>query len=69
MREAKAAMIVTRGTLDPRGEGRLLGHLGTEIASLYRDTLLAPLPANLQAIVDRLERSMTEADRKSGHSR
>ena len=37
------------------GDAVLLGRLGAELADIYRDTLHAPLPAGLKAIVSRLD--------------
>lgn len=36
-------------------DARLLGRLGTELQQVYGDTLQAPLPNRLQALIDRLE--------------
>ena len=66
MREAKAAMIETKGRLDGRTEGLLLGCLRTEITSIYGDPLQTPLPANLRALIDRLEDSLQDHDRRTG---
>ena len=38
-------------------ERLLLGRLGSELALIYHDTLQAPVPAGLQALIDRLEQA------------
>ena len=40
---------------DSRCEAVLLGRLGSEIATVYQDTLDAPLPAGLRVLIERLE--------------
>ena len=41
-----------------RADTLLLGRFGQELASVYSDTLRAPLPRGLQLIVDRLEEGL-----------
>jgi hypothetical protein len=38
-----------------RVDAMLLGRLGSELALIYHDTLQAPLPAGLRALVERLD--------------
>lgn len=42
-------------SLESTCEAMLLGRLGSEIASIYHDTLGSPLPARLQELVARLD--------------
>ncbi|MDB5512848.1 MAG: hypothetical protein JWR08_2331 [Enterovirga sp.] len=54
MRAVRSFPLRSDSTGDP-GDAVLLGHLGSELALIYHDTLQAPLPAALQALIDRLE--------------
>jgi hypothetical protein len=36
----------------------LLGRLGHELANIYHDTLQAPLPSKLRALIERLETTL-----------
>lgn len=46
------------GQIGSRSETVLLGRLGCELATIYRDTLHSPLPATLQVVLDRLEEAL-----------
>ena len=49
--------------LEAKCDAVLLGRLGRELAYIYEDTLRAPVPSRLQALVDRLVDSDHAASR------
>lgn len=53
-------------SLEARCDAVLLGRLGNELARLYRDTLQAPLPPRLQALIDRLDGAIGQRTGGSG---
>ena len=48
-------------------DARLLGRLGTELQQVYGDTLQAPLPYRLQALIDRLEDALGSTPSGGSH--
>ena len=58
MRRADCNVTFGFGSLESACETMLLGRLGCEIASIYQDSLQAPLPPRLQELVDRLDEAV-----------
>lgn len=49
---------ISRRTLGEQCDSVLLGRLGRELAHVLDDTLRAPMPARLQALIDQLDPEM-----------
>lgn len=47
----------------------MLGRIGRELANVFSDTLQAPLPARLQALVDTLEGSYSADEGRKDRAR
>lgn len=47
-------MDMSQVALDARCDTLLLGRLGRELARVYHDSLNAPVPARLQALIDQI---------------
>ena len=45
-------------SFETRCDAMLLGRLGHELANIYHDTLQAPLPSKLRALIERLETTL-----------
>lgn len=58
MRTADNSVTFGFGSLETACETMLLGRLGSEIASIYQDSLQTPLPPRLQELVDRLDEAV-----------
>jgi hypothetical protein len=48
-------------------DAMLLGRLGSELALIYHDTLQAPLPPGLRALVDRLDAAASQYPARSAN--
>ena len=59
MRVKRASSYTPHHSIEGRVDPLLLGRLGSELAYVYRDTLQAPLPSKLQALVDQLDVAMS----------
>ena len=49
---------------ESRCDARTLGRLGAELKNVYSDTLQAPLPFRLQALIDRLDDALVSTARR-----
>ena len=55
MRPNLATTDIRRLSVETTCETFLLGRLSSELARIYGDTVHAPLPSRLQALIDRLD--------------
>lgn len=61
--------VISETSRDGRREPKLLGRLEAELRQVYGDTLNAPLPSRLQALIDRLEDALgSNADARDERS-
>lgn len=66
-------MYVMKETSREAGcDARLLGRIGAELQHVFSDSLRAPLPSRLQALIDRLDDALgsdaEDSDDRSRHS-
>ncbi|NNM71408.1 hypothetical protein [Enterovirga aerilata] len=58
MRTGGKTSFSSDASFETRCDAMLLGRLGRELAHVYHDTLHAPLPAALRALIDQLEAAL-----------
>ena len=58
MRDGGKVSFPSDVSFETRCDAMLLGRLGHELANIYHDTLQAPLPSGLSALIDRLETAL-----------
>ena len=68
MRNGNRSSLVD-ASIETRCDALTMGRLGRELASVYGETLVAPLPASLQALIERLENAFEAEPPATGDPR